>query len=85
VLCAAVSTCCCAAVQGHEYGLRVSSKMDRLAESYELLICAANKLEDRWGAEGRGHVSQGDAAAVGSLAGTWQLQHTVGPVMGDGH
>jgi len=32
---------------GHEYGVRVASRMDRLAETYTLMFSSANKWEDR--------------------------------------
>jgi hypothetical protein len=39
--------CICLLLQGHEYGVRVASRMDRLAETYTLMLSSANKWEDR--------------------------------------
>lgn len=34
-------------VQGSEYGVRVSSRMERFSDCYSLTLSSANKWEDR--------------------------------------
>lgn len=41
---AAMPLCC---LQGCEYGVRVSSRMDRFSDQYSLTLSSANKWEDR--------------------------------------
>jgi hypothetical protein len=38
---------CCRVRQGSEYGVRVSSRMERFSDSYSLTLSSANKWEDR--------------------------------------
>ncbi len=39
--------CLCICTQGHEYGIRVSSRMDRFSDMYTLRISSADKFQDR--------------------------------------
>lgn len=47
---AAVTYC----LQGSDYGVRVSSHMERFSEQYNLTVSSANKWEDRWAGVGGG-------------------------------
>lgn len=38
------------APQGHDYGIRLASKMERYCDKYSLTISSSDKMQDRWGA-----------------------------------